>query len=69
MLRNVGTIDRILRLLLAATLLYLGLIVYGGSTLGLGMVITSAVSALTAIFGFCPLYRLLGIQTDRPQSQ
>lgn len=69
MLHNIGTIDRILRLSLAAALLYLGLTAYGSSALGLGIVLASAVSALTAIFSFCPLYRLLGIQTNGPQPQ
>lgn len=65
MLQNIGFIDRILRLLLAAALLYLGLILNGGSILGIGLGIVSVILALTTVLGFCPLYQFLGIQTVR----
>ncbi|NJM68207.1 MAG: DUF2892 domain-containing protein [Acaryochloris sp. RU_4_1] len=60
---NVGIVDRLLRLGLGALLLYLGLGIYSGTALGVGLAITSAIPALTAILGVCPLYGLLGIKT------
>ncbi|WP_448562485.1 YgaP family membrane protein [Trichothermofontia sp.] len=60
---NIGTLDRILRLLLAVVALYLGFVVYMGSALGIALTIAGAVFGLTAIVGLCPLYRLLGIRT------
>lgn len=63
MLTNVGTIDRLIRLLLAAVLLYLGLFFYADSALGIGLTIAAFIPLLTAVVGFCPLYRLLGIRT------
>lgn len=65
MFNNVGTIDRLVRLVIAGLLLYLGLGVYGGSTLGMGLAIAAALPALTALFGSCVLYGLLGINTRR----
>ena len=62
MISNVGKIDRIIRLILAAGLLYLGLGVFSGSALGIGLDIVAAIAFLTGLIGFCGLYQLLGIQ-------
>ena len=63
MFNNVGMIDRLIRLLLAVGLLYLGLNTYANSGLGMGLDIVGAVLALTGLFGTCALYRLFGINT------
>ncbi|MDC0835044.1 hypothetical protein CKA32_004978 [Geitlerinema sp. FC II] len=63
MFGNVGILDRILRFSIAAVLLYLGQVTYSGDPLGLGLTIASAIAGVTAIVGFCPLYRLLGTST------
>ncbi len=68
MFNNVGTIDRLIRLLLASIFAYLGLIIYSGSALGIGLTIAAAVLAITALVGSCLLYRLLGINTRNPQA-
>jgi hypothetical protein len=65
MFANLGITDRIVRLLLAGGLFYLGLDVYSGSTLGIGLDVAGGILALTAIIGFCGLYRLLGISTKK----
>lgn len=58
MTANVGTIDRVLRLLVGLALL--SLVFVGPQTLwGLLGLIPIA----TAAFRFCPLYRLLGLRT------
>lgn len=62
---NVGGLDRLVRLALAALLLYAGLGLLGGTTVGIGLAIAAAIPALTAIVGICPLYGLLGIKTCR----
>jgi hypothetical protein len=66
---NVGSIDRLIRLLLASVLFYLGLFLYSGSTLGIGLVIAGGVLLVTALVGFCGLYRLLGIHTNQTIEQ
>ncbi len=63
---NVGSLDRLLRLLLASALFYLGLFSYSGTGLGLGLVIAGVVMLVTALVGFCGLYQFLGIRTSQP---
>ncbi|MGB3515713.1 MAG: DUF2892 domain-containing protein [Elainellaceae cyanobacterium] len=66
---NVGAIDRVIRLLLAFLLFYLGLVLYSGSALGIGLVAAGGVMLATGLIGFCGLYRLLGIRTSQPREQ
>ncbi|WP_421654343.1 YgaP family membrane protein [Leptothermofonsia sp. ETS-13] len=66
---NVGLLDRLIRLVLASVLFYLGLFLYSGTTLGIGLVVVGSVSLVTALVGFCGLYRLLGIHTNQPNEQ
>jgi Protein of unknown function (DUF2892) len=63
MKHNMGSADRIIRILLAAVFayLYFGGIVTG--TWGLVLVILGGVFVLTSLVGFCPLYTLFGINT------
>ena len=68
MLNNVGATDRIIRVILAGILLYLGLAVYGGSILGILITITAVVALLSGLVGSCLLYSLLGINTSNHQS-
>jgi hypothetical protein len=66
---NVGSVDRILRALLGIVLLLLPFIPATAAALaGLGawiwvLPLVGAVLLLTAIFRFCPAYRLFGIRT------
>lgn len=63
-MRNVGKADRILRVVVG--LVVLGLVAVGPKTPWgwLGLIPLS-----TGLFGWCPLYSLLGIGTTRPPSQ
>lgn len=63
MLSNVGTKDRIIRILMALVLLSLGLGLYAGTTVGTILTFVALIPALTGLFGFCGLYKLLGINT------
>jgi uncharacterized membrane protein HdeD (DUF308 family) len=63
MKKNMGTADKIIRLIVAAVLAFL---FYNGTitgTLGIVAVVAAAVFALTSLVSFCPLYTLLGINT------
>jgi hypothetical protein len=60
--RNEGTIDRALRILLGLALLA---IVFVGPQTPWGWV--GIVPLVTGLVGFCPLYRLLGINTCAPK--
>ena len=60
---NEGTLDRSLRITVGAVMLYLGL---GGVVTGAAGTVLSVLAVLpllTGLFGWCPLYALLGIRT------
>lgn len=63
MKKNMGNVDRILRVIIAAVFayLYFGGVVTG--TLGLVLVILGGVFVLTSLVSFCPLYTLVGANT------
>ena len=60
-----GSIDRILRVFLAAILvaLYADGIIHG--TLGMVLIALSAIFVLTSMIGFCPLYLPFKLSTIR----
>ncbi len=63
MKRNMGNVDRTIRLVLAAVfaILYFTNVISG--TLGLVLLVLAAVFALTSVVSFCPLYAPFGITT------
>jgi hypothetical protein len=68
MKKNVGIIDIIIRLLIAAVVvgLYFTRVISG--TLGIGLLVAAGVLILTSIFRICPLYLALGITTRSKKS-
>jgi len=60
---NMSNTDRVIRVVIAALFayLYFGGVVTG--TLGIVLVVLSAVFLLTSIVSFCPLYRLFKLST------
>ena len=63
MVKNMGTLDRILRIVFAIVVaaLYFSGVITG--TLGVILLIAGGVFLLTSIVSFCPLYALFGIKT------
>jgi hypothetical protein len=57
-MKNEGTVDRVLRVIVGIVLL--SLVVIGPQTLW-GLV--GLVPLLTGLLGFCPIYKLLGLNT------
>jgi len=60
---NMGSADRIIRVIIAAiftTLYFTGII---SGTLGLILMILSGVFVLTSLISFCPLYAPFGLST------
>lgn len=65
MQKNMGTVDRTLRILIAAAvgvLWYLGKI---SGTLAIVLGAFAVVFLLTSFVGFCPLYKPLGLSTRK----
>lgn len=63
MKKNIGKSDRLIRLVLAAVLAGLVAADFISGTLSLVALVAAVILAATALLNFCPLYRLLGIQT------
>ena len=68
MKKNMGTADRVIRLLLAALFAYLYFSGVVTGTWGLVLVILGAVFVLTSLVGFCPLYFPFGLSTCAKRS-
>lgn len=64
---NMGSVDKIVRLLIAALfiILYITSVVTG--LLGTILLILAVVLALTSLISFCPLYAIFGIRTNKKQ--
>ncbi|MFZ1527932.1 MAG: DUF2892 domain-containing protein [Ferruginibacter sp.] len=63
MTKNMGNADRIIRILLAAVMAYLYFSDRVTGTLGIVLVVLAAVFVLTSIVSFCPLYKIVGLNT------
>lgn len=63
MKKNMGTADRIIRVIVAAVL---ALLYFNGTisgTLGIVLVAVAGIFVLTSLVSFCPLYTIFGIRT------
>ncbi|WP_420592958.1 YgaP family membrane protein [Robiginitalea biformata] len=63
MKKNMGSADRVIRLLIAAVI---GVLYYTGTvsgTLGIVLLILAGVFILTSFISFCPLYAPFGLST------
>ena len=64
--RNVGGIDKAIRLIAGAALIGWSTLVSGlANTTSVVVAIVGAVLVLTALVNFCPLFKLLGISTHK----
>jgi len=63
MKKNMGDLDKVIRLLLVALVLGLYFTEIISGTLAIVLVAISFVFVATSIIGICPLYTLLGINT------
>lgn len=68
MKKNMGTTDRVLRLLAAAVMLVLYFTGMVTGTVAIILLVFTAVFILTSFVSFCPLYPLLGINTRKRTS-
>ena len=64
MKKNLGTIDKVIRILVAVVLavLFFAKVITG--TLGIILLVLAMVFVLTSLISFCPLYWPFGISTD-----
>jgi hypothetical protein len=63
MKKNMGTADRIIRIMIAAIV---GILFYTGTisgTLGIVLLVLAGIFVLTSLISFCPLYTIFGLKT------
>lgn len=65
MKKNMGTADKLIRLIIAVLIavLYLAGVIKG--TLGIVLLAVAVIFVLTSLFGFCPLYTIFGLNTGK----
>lgn len=63
MKKNMGTIDIIVRLLIAAFVIVLYFLHVISGTLAIILLVIAGIFILTSLFSFCPLYLPFGIST------
>lgn len=67
MTRNMGTVDRMIRMVVAVAIAILYALGYITATWAVWFFgIIAAVMLVTSIAGFCPLYTIFGISTNEP---
>jgi len=65
MKKNMGTVDRVLRIIVALAIIVLFYLNIISGTLAIILLVFSAVFILTGFVSFCPLYLPFGISTKR----
>lgn len=65
MKKNMGSTDRVTRLVIAAIAIFL---FFNGTltgTLGIVALVVAAIFTLTSLVSFCPLYAIVGLSTNK----
>lgn len=65
MKKNMGTIDRTIRVILAFAIAVLYFMNVISGTLAIVLLVIAVVFVLTSLIGYCPLYSLLGISSRK----
>ncbi|GFE65518.1 YgaP family membrane protein [Litoreibacter roseus] len=67
MTANLGNVDRLVRILVGLALIVAPLLntppIWSSAVLAYAVMAVGLILAATAVFSFCPLYRILGIST------
>lgn len=65
MKKNMGSIDKVIRMLIAVVFVVLFFAKVVTGTLGIILLVLAAVFVLTSLISFCPLYWPFGISTKK----
>ena len=63
MKKNMGAVDRIIRLLIAAAIAILFFNDVVSGTLGVILLVIAAIFLITGLISICPLYMIFGVKT------
>jgi hypothetical protein len=66
--KNMGFVDRGIRTIIAAAVIALYMTKIISGTVGVVLLILSAVFLLTSFVSFCPLYRVFGVTTTKKKN-
>lgn len=67
MKKNIGTVDKVIRILVAVALVILYFTNVIAGTLGIILLILAGIFIVTSILGICPLYMLFGLSTGKKE--
>ena len=67
MKKNMGTVDKVIRILIAVVLVVLYFTNVISGTLGIILLIVAGVFVVTSLLSFCPLYALLGLSSAKKE--
>jgi hypothetical protein len=67
MKKNMGTVDKVIRVLVAVIILVLYFTHVVSGTLAVILLILAGVFVVTSLLGFCPLYLLFGLSTRKKE--
>lgn len=65
MKKNVGNLDKFIRVLIAAIIVALFVTEMVSGTLGFILLLVAGAFILTSLISFCPLYKLFGLSTRK----
>ena len=69
MKKNVGKVDRNIRIIIGVVLLAAGIVMQIATGWRIGMFAVAAIAFVTAFTGFCPLWAALGISTIKEHKE
>ena len=69
MKKNMGGVDKLIRLVVAAIFVALNLLEVVSGTLGIVLLALAGIFALTSLISFCPLYLPFGINTTPKENK
>ena len=67
MKKNLGTIDKVVRVLIAVVVVVLWLTNIISGTLAIILLALSAIFVVTSLLGTCPLYLVFGLSTNKKE--
>ena len=65
MKKNLGTLDKLIRLVIAAIFVVLYFMGIVSGTLGIVLLVLAGVFVVTSLISFCPLYTVLGLNSGK----
>jgi hypothetical protein len=67
MKKNVGTIDKVIRILVAVVVVVLYFTNVISGTLAIILLALAAIFVLTSVFSFCPIWSIFGLSTTKKE--